>query len=276
MKKKAVFGEKTIAINWVRSGARAAVAVGSAIVLLAILYHGSAQAEGDAGDDGRELLKAVLEAAQDHHQDGWAYTRSLVLHIDAASNVETVTVVEKFDPSKPPGAQREVTKTHQEDGKITIETGDDMDTGVDVDRVVYADLGEIDFAEAELISDNVEEAVYKLIMNEGEAFGFGGAHFDGSSLTDDIYGELVIRKSGAAAPYVSEVRIRNGDKKGSLFFDIEELDLSYRFAPSPDGTTYLSQGFDLNLEMDVLIFIDIDIEISTVYSDYSYVGEYSR
>lgn len=261
-------GNQTIAINWSRSGARAAAAVGSAIILLAILCNGAARA-GDL-----DLLRHVLDAAAGHDQAGWAFSRTLIIDAGAVGKSEKVTVIEKFDPSKPPGEQRQRVEIREEDGKITTEQNNDLD--IDVDRVVYANLKEIEFENAELVSDSADQAVYRLYLEEGEEFHFGGAHFEGSSLMDDLFGELVIEKSGPAAPYVSEVRLIKGDGGGSLFADIEELDIRYRFAPSPDGTTYLSQGLDLRLEMEVLIFIDIKVDISSEYSDYAYVGEYGK
>lgn len=261
-----MFGNQTIAINWGRSGARAAAAVGSAVILLAILYHGAARADDQA------LLRDVLEAAAGHDEAGWAFTRTLSLRIDAAGELEKINVVEKFDPSKRPGEQRERMEIHEEDGKITTEYDDDID--FDIDRAVYANLAELEFENAELVSDNEEEAVYRLSLEDGEEFSFGGARFEGNSLMDNVFAELVIRKSGLAAPYVSEVRVRNSDSSGGLFFDIEKLDMRYHFAPSPDGTTYLSQGLDLELELEVLIFIDIYVELSSEYSDFSYVGEF--
>lgn len=267
-----MFGNQAIAINWGRSGARAAAAVGSAVILLAILYHGAARADGTARVDDQALLKDVLQAAAGHDAAGWAYTRTLTLRIDAAGELEKINVVEKFDPSKRPGEQRQRMEIHEEDGKITTEYDDEID--FDVDRVVYANLAELKFENAELVSDSADEAVYRIYLEDGEEFSFGGANFEGNSLMGDVFGELVIRKSGLAAPYVSEVRVRNNDSRGSLFFDIEKLDFRYRFEPSPDGTTYLSKGLDLDLEMEVLIFIDIFVELSSEYSDYVYVGEF--
>ncbi len=261
-----MFGNQTIAINWGRSGARAAAAVGSAVILLAILYHGAARADDQA------LLKDVLQAAAGHDAAGWAYTRTLTLSIDAAGKLEKMSVVEKFDPSKRPGEQRQRMEIHEEDGKVTTEFDDDLD--FDVDRVVYANLAKLEFENAELVSDSADEAVYRIYLEDGEEFSFGGAQFEGNSLMDDVFAELVIRKSGLAAPYVSEVRVRNSDSSGGLFLDIEKLDMRYHFAPSADGTTYLSQGLDLELEMEVLIFIDIFVELSSEYSDFSYVGEF--
>lgn len=271
-KETAMFGDKAIAINWGRSGARAAAAVGSAVILLAILYHGAAGADDAASADDLALLHSVLNAAEGHDQAGWAFTRTMVIRAGAIGEFEKVTAIEKFDPSRPPGEQRQSVHIIEEDGKITTE--EDADVDVDVDQVVYADLMDIEFENAELVSDSADEAVYRIYLEDGEKFHFGGANFGGSSLTDHVYGELVIRKSGLASPYVSEVRLLKGEGGGSLFADIEELDIRYRFTPSPDGSTYLSQGLQLKLEMEVLIFIDIDVEISSEYSDYSYVGEY--
>lgn len=254
------------AINWSRSGVRAALAAGSAIILLAIFFAGAARA------DDLNLLRGVLGAAGGHDEAGWAYTRTLVIDADAVGEQEKVTIVEKIDPSRPPGEQRQRVEIHEGDGKMTTEISNGVD--VDVDRVVYADLTEIEFESAELVSQSDDQAVYRLQTEDGASFRFGGAHFGDSSLTDDIYAELIIQKTGLAAPYVSEVRVRNSDNSGGLFADIELLYISYRFAPSPDGTTYLSQGFDLDLEMDLLIFIDIDINITAVNSDYVYVGEF--
>lgn len=260
-------GKQAIAFDWCRSGMRAAAAVGSAIVLLAILYHGAARAADD------DLLREVLDAAASHDQSGWAYTRTLEIRVGTVGDREKVTIIEKFDPSKPPGKQRErVEITEDSDGKITTEFDDDMD--VRVERVVYADLTEIEFESAELVSDSRDEAVYRLEMGDGDKFSFGKANFDGESLLDSVYGEVVIRKTGPAAPYVSEVRILNTDDSGGLWADIEKLDIRYRFQLSPDGKTYLSQGLDLTLELEVLIFIDIKVDIKSDYSDYAYVGEY--
>jgi hypothetical protein len=261
-----MFGNQAIAINWRRSGTRAAAAAGSAIILLAVLCSAAAKA------DDLDLLRSVLNAAEGHDQAGWAYSRTLIVDAGAAGETEKVTVIEKFDPSKPLGEQRHRVEIREEDGKITTEQNDDLD--VDVDRVVYADLTEIEFENAELVSDSADEAIYRLYLEEGEEFRFGGANFEGSSLMDNVFGELVITKSGPAAPYVSEVRLLKGESSGSLFAEIEELDISYRFSPSPDGTTYLSQGLNLKLEMEVLIFIDIEVNISSEYSNYAYVGEY--
>ena len=181
-------------------------------------------------------------------------------------------VVEKFDTSKRPGEQRQRMEIYEEDGKVTTEFDDDID--FDIDRVVYANLAELEFENAELVSDSADEAVYRIYMADGEEFSFGGAQFEGNSLMDNVFGELVIRKSGPSAPYVSEVRVRNIDSSGSLFFDIENLDMRYRFVPSPDGTTYLSKGLHLELELDVLFFIDIFVELYSEYPDFSSVGAF--
>lgn len=262
-------GKHAIAINWGRSGVRATAAVGSAIILLAVFCSNAAES---AGADDLDLLHDVLDAAEGHDQAGWAYNRTMIIDADAVGEQEKVTVIEKYDPSKPPGEQRERVEIREDDGKIVTTEKNDMD--VDVDRVVYANLSEIEYESAELVSVNADEAVYRLYVEEGEEFSFGGAQFGGGSLTDNVYGELVISKSGNAAPYVSEVRLLKGKGGGSLWADIEELDMRYRFAPSPDGATYLSQGLNLKLEMEVLIFIDIDVEIRSEYSNYAYVGEY--
>lgn len=264
-------GKEAIAINWSRSAIRAALAGGSAVILIIAFMHGSAARSAETGDE--DLLREVLAAAAGHDQAGWAYTRTVQVRAGAGGEREVVYVTEKFDPSKPPGEQRERMQVREdEDGVVTTEYNDDMD--IDVDRVVYADLAELEFEHAELLSDSEEEAVYKIEIGEGEEFGFGGARFEGGTMMDDVYGELVIRKTGPAAPYVSEVRVRNTDTSGSLLADIEKLEISYRFSPSPDGSTYLSQGLNLEIELEVLIFIDIEVDIETEYSDYVYVGEY--
>ena len=263
-------GKQAIAFNWGRSSMRAALAAGSAIVLIVGFMCGAARATNGTDED---LLREVLDAAVGHDQSGWAYTRTMRIDAGTVNEREKVMVTEKFDPSKPPGEQRErVEISEDSDGKITTEYDDDLD--VNVDRVVYANLAEVEFESAELVSDSADEAVYRLYMKDDQDFRFGDASFGGESLMDAVHGELVVQKTGPAAPYVSEVRIRNTDDSGSLLADIEKLDISFRFMPSPDGNTYLSQGLELELELELLIFIDINVDIRSDYSDYVYVGEY--
>lgn len=260
-------GKQAIAFNWGRSGMRAALAAGSAIVLIVGFMCGAVRADDD------DVLREVLDAAVGHDQSGWAYTRTMNVLAGTVDEREKVMVTEKFDPSKPPGEQRERMEVSEDsDGKITTEYNDGLD--VDVDRVVYANLAEIEFESAELVSDSADEAVYRLYMEDGQNFEFGDASFGGESLMDAVYGELVVQKTGTAAPFISEVRVKNTDNSGSLWADIEKLDISFRFMPSPDGTTYLNRGLDLELELELLIFIDIDVDVVSNYSDYAYVGEY--
>lgn len=253
-----------------------ATLIGAALVLGALALLGAARADDDADGDigGNELLMAVLQAAKGHDQRGWAYTQVTHIGAGAVGEEELLTITEHYDPSRAPGDQRVVIEVREPDG--TVRSKVDRGTQVDVDLPVYAQLFDLRDSEFELTADTAEMAIYRVTGIDGEGIEFGDIEFGDSDLMEDVEGELVIKKTGPGAPYISEMRLHAVEGAGNLFADIEKIEVVFGFAPDETGQTYLSTGFSLDLELDLLIFFDIDIEIRSEVSEYKFVGEYGE
>lgn len=224
-----------------------------------------------AADD--DLLREALRDVASHDQRGWAYTQEL--RIDAEG--EKVRIIETYDPSLPPGERRKIVEiTEDDDGHIHMD--EDSDNDADIDLPIYADLEDLVAGGVELVSEDNETAVYRLLDIDNDDLDFGDFDFDIGDGDDraDVDGFVTVAKSGAGAPYVSQVEFKNREELGNFLARVNDIHVLYSFAPNASGETYLLQDFRLHIDLEILIFIDIDIEVESKISDYKYVGVYGK
>ncbi len=232
-------------------------------VFTAFLFAAPAQAQDD-------LLQEALAKTDRQSEKGWAFTRTV--RVNAEDSI--VVMVERFDPSKPPGQRRSVLEVY--DGDDPDVTAESYEGDVDVDMPLYSELGDYLENGVELVSQNSEEAIYRVLPDDAGKHRFGGVNIDAGDLEESLAGQLTVKKTGPGAPYVSTVSLRLNEEKDGFLYDMEAFDLTYHFAPGPDEKTMLLQDFFLKLDMSFLIFFDLNIEIDSEMTDYEYVGLYEK
>lgn len=232
----------------------------SAIVLSVVPFAAGAQ-EFDP------LMTRVLEIAQSHDIDGWAYTQKMNVQVMDEADVE---ILSRFDPSKPEDEQVELISLTV-NGEPEDEDSDEMDYS-DMEIPSYSDLAELVEGGLELVEENDAQAVYRILpTNNGRSFNFGSLGMDMDGVGEDLMGELIVQKTDI--PYVSEVRFFLDEPHGSIWLaKVNELTIGYTFAPNEEGNI-LTKSFDLNLDLKTLLFIHVDVSIDADYSDFKFVGE---
>lgn len=209
-------------------------------------------------------LAKALEGAELDTKDGWAFRQTVVVH---TFDEPPTTVVTRWDPSKPDGAQCTVVSVTTADGKSHE---DDACKGGH-ERETYDDLiSMLRGATIRTISEDDERAVYSFDpKGDGHQFHIEGVQVGmGEDDVERLVGTLEVAKTGAGAPYVERYSIKLKEPAGNLLARVHRVDVVYTFSPDLETGAKLLRGLDVNVHVSIITFFNVTTDVSMRFDEY--------
>jgi hypothetical protein len=221
------------------------------------------------------VAQAVARKAANLATD-YRYYRTTVIR---AMGEPAETEIERYDPARADGDKWEKISSSTPDKP----KGDSNHTAVNLHRkgstsdqslMEYTDLAAlVTDADITPLAETADTATYRITSKPGHALKLGGLEFENEASKDGMTGELYVRKTGKAAPFVSGVKMHMKKPIATMVVDIPQLAFGYGYAPDAKTGDMMLKAFGFDMQMKMPIVPKIKVSVSVNNSGFERVAK---